>query len=130
MTAAPEVPATGRGIRDARRVERMTALLLEYGDSPAPNWTAGAVCRKADPDLFALQDADAASWTHDVAELNRRNHEEAVAEYCDWCPVRKDCLAHALRTRERGTWGGQMFTEADHVAAYTARKKLLGKAGQ
>lgn len=124
MTSAPEVPVTGREGRESRRVERMTALLLEYGESPTPNWSARAVCRGADPNLFALEDADAASWTHDVAELNRRNHERAVAEYCNWCPVRRDCVAHALLTRERGTWGGQMFTEADHVAAYKARKLI------
>jgi len=41
------------------------------------------------------------------AELKRA---DAAREVCKGCPVRLECLAFALRTGQRGIWGG--MTEA------------------
>ncbi|MFU8841304.1 MAG: WhiB family transcriptional regulator [Nitriliruptoraceae bacterium] len=55
-------------------------------------WQQEAACRDADPDLFfSTTDAD---------------RQEAL-RLCSACPVRLECLEHALATREAyGIWGG------------------------
>ncbi|MDO0929872.1 WhiB family transcriptional regulator [Streptomyces sp. TG1A-8] len=60
------------------------------------DWTARAVCRTADPDELFVEGA-------------AQNRAKAV---CTGCPVRTECLAHALdRGIEHGIWGG--MTERD-----------------
>lgn len=55
--------------------------------------TTGAPC-EADPDLFFADTFDRASTV-------------AAKQVCARCPVRVDCLAKALETREPfGIWGG------------------------
>ncbi|KOX36335.1 MULTISPECIES: WhiB family transcriptional regulator [unclassified Streptomyces] len=60
------------------------------------SWSERAVCRTADPDeLFA----DGAA----------QNQAKAL---CFTCPVRTECLAHALDRRiEHGVWGGMTDRE-------------------
>lgn len=59
---------------------------------PTGKWQRDAACRDADPELFFSND-----------ETDR---EEALA-MCGACPVRNECLEHALATREAyGIWGG------------------------
>jgi WhiB family transcriptional regulator, redox-sensing transcriptional regulator len=55
-------------------------------------WQQEAACRDTDPDLFfSTADAD---------------RQEAL-RLCNACPVRLECLEHALSTRETyGIWGG------------------------
>jgi WhiB family redox-sensing transcriptional regulator len=55
-------------------------------------WEADAACRGMEPSLFfPINDDDS------VEALN----------VCRACPVREECLAWALETRERfGVWGG------------------------
>lgn len=55
-------------------------------------WQQDAACRDTDPDLF-----------FSTAEPDRA---EAL-KLCGACPVRLECLEHALATREAyGIWGG------------------------
>jgi len=59
---------------------------------PTGTWQDQASCRDAEPELF-----------FSASEADR-----AVAlEMCATCPVRRECLEHALETREAyGIWGG------------------------
>jgi WhiB family redox-sensing transcriptional regulator len=57
-----------------------------------PEWMQDANCRGVDPALFYPE----------RGEMTR--HAKAV---CAQCPVRVECLDHALATAERfGVWGG------------------------
>ena len=59
---------------------------------PPGTWQEDAACRNTDPDLFFAND-DA-------------SHQAALS-LCATCPVRRECLEHALATREPyGIWGG------------------------
>ena len=56
------------------------------------SWQEDAACRDADPELFFS---------------NEENDRERALLYCSSCPVRTECLEHALATREvYGIWGG------------------------
>ncbi|GGW78136.1 WhiB family transcriptional regulator [Streptomyces galilaeus] len=64
------------------------------------DWSAQAVCRSADPEERAAQ-----------------NRAKAL---CAGCPVRTECLAHALDHRiEHGIWGG--MTERERRALLKRR---------
>ena len=60
-----------------------------------PDWRDGALCAGRDTDVF----------------FPENDHPAIIAKgICRRCPVRSDCLAHAIEHRERyGIWGG--FTE-------------------
>jgi WhiB family transcriptional regulator, redox-sensing transcriptional regulator len=66
-------------------------------------WRAAAACRGEDPELFL--------------PARGRPHDEAM-RYCTRCPVRCECLQHALETGQRavGVWGGT-----------TGRQRLLAR---
>lgn len=68
--------------------------------TPADDWTVHAACRGAPTELFMPGD----SFDEDEDEPPYPSREAKA--YCDRCPVRSDCLTHALATDERGTWGG------------------------
>ena len=58
-------------------------------------WAEQALCAKADPDIWFPADEE----DQELAA--------AAAGVCARCPVRPDCLAHALAIGERhGIWGG------------------------
>jgi WhiB family redox-sensing transcriptional regulator len=60
------------------------------------DWAASGVCRQADPDELFV----------DGAAQNR------AKIICGGCPVRTECLAHALDNRiEHGVWGGMTERE-------------------
>ncbi|MFD7778835.1 WhiB family transcriptional regulator [Streptomyces sp. NPDC059753] len=75
--------------------------------SEQENWAVRAVCRTADPDeLFA--------------EGAAQNQAKAL---CFGCPVRTECLAHALDHRiEHGVWGG--VTERERRALLLRRPRV------
>lgn len=59
-----------------------------------PGWMDAAVCRGLDPALFFPE----RGGTADAA---------AARVVCESCPVRAECLAHAVVHREdEGVWGG------------------------
>jgi WhiB family redox-sensing transcriptional regulator len=91
---------------DELRAERQTGS----------GWWQLAACRSADPELFfpvsgagpAIEQAGAA---------------KAV---CAGCPVRRECLAYAIFTRQQhGIWGG--LTESERHAAF--RRAQVRRAG-
>ena len=70
-------------------------------------WVARALCAQADPDVWFPDEED-----HDTTA--------AAIAVCARCPVRPQCLAHALATGERhGVWGG-----------LTARQRRTQSAGE
>ncbi|MGV9271429.1 WhiB family transcriptional regulator [Kitasatospora sp. NPDC003701] len=76
------------------------------------NWQLGAACRGADTSLFFHPSGERGK-AHD-------EREEDAKRVCQGCPVRRQCLRHALEVREPyGVWGGLTETE---------RAALLGPA--
>jgi WhiB family redox-sensing transcriptional regulator len=60
-------------------------------DQPA-DWRADAACKNVDVEVFFA--------------IDEPSQQEAVA-ICETCPVRAECLEHALIAREQyGVWGG------------------------
>ncbi|WP_432113898.1 WhiB family transcriptional regulator [Streptomyces sp. S1] len=81
------------------------------------SWSERAACRTADPDeLFA----DGAA-------------QKQAKALCSACPVRTECLAHALDRRiEHGVWGGMTDRERRALLrrrpAVTSWRRLLDAA--
>lgn len=77
---------------------------------PTPDrsdWRDVAVCRRADTRVF-YPDSD--------------RQARAAKAWCAACPVRPDCLEHALSVGERwGVWGGA--TEDERRALRRARRE-------
>ena len=68
------------------------------------NWRAAARCRTADAEGLFVRGA----------------RQREAREFCRTCPVRTECLAHALDQRiEFGVWGG--MTERERRALLRAR---------
>lgn len=67
-------------------------------------WVGRAACRTADPDVLFVEGAA----------------QHAAKAVCTGCPVRTECLAHALDYRiEHGVWGG--MTERERRALLRRR---------
>jgi WhiB family transcriptional regulator, redox-sensing transcriptional regulator len=63
------------------------------------DWMVSSACRGADPRLF-FPDPD----EHGYARAGLTARAKAI---CAHCPVRGECLAYALATRQKhGVWGG------------------------
>jgi WhiB family redox-sensing transcriptional regulator len=78
-------------------------------------WRDGALCHQVDPELFFPQ-------------IDRRT-TTAAKQVCRGCPVRVECLAEALRRRERyGVWGG--LTAAERRALLTHATTAVSAAGR
>jgi WhiB family redox-sensing transcriptional regulator len=69
------------------------------------NWRWAAACRPADPELF-----------FPLSESGKAREQIAEAKaVCAGCPVRRQCLEFALRTRQaHGIWGGLTELERHH----------------
>ena len=80
-------------------------------------WRSVAACRSAEPDLF-FPVSGSASNLPQVAEA------KAI---CARCPVRRQCLAFALRTVQLyGIWGG--MTEEERYPLIKARQQRTRSA--
>jgi WhiB family transcriptional regulator, redox-sensing transcriptional regulator len=86
------------------------------------NWRLAAACRSADPELFFPRSGSGKA-------------REQIAEakvVCAGCPVRRQCLQFALRTRPQGIWGG--LTELERHSAAKAdgprKRTVAGSAGR
>jgi WhiB family redox-sensing transcriptional regulator len=68
-------------------------------------WRSAGACRSADPDLF-----------FPISDSGPAREQAAKAKaICATCPVRRECLAFALRTGQvYGIWGGT--TEHERTA--------------
>ena len=83
---------------------------LDPGYATAPrlvtgaSWRSAAACRSADPELF-----------FPLSESGKALEQIAEAKaICTGCPVRRQCLEFALRTRPHGIWGGLTELERHH----------------
>lgn len=125
MTAvASEGVLSGAAARNLRREQRMAALLRECeGVVVGDDWQQKAACAGSSPDLFDLNDSDSGTPSGLVHEANLLRHEKAV-RICRRCPVRLSCLADALERGSKGTWGSELLTDEDHLAARRVRKQM------
>ena len=75
---------------------------MKQGPVAEGNWRSAAACRSADPDLF-----------FPISAFGQALEQVAEAKaICARCPVRRQCLAFALRTRQaHGIWGGMTEEE-------------------
>lgn len=73
------------------------------------DWQELGNCVSADPELFYLDD--------NLRGKPKRLKETAAKKVCNGCPVKTQCLEHALTTPEMyGIWGGTSEKERKHLA--------------
>jgi WhiB family transcriptional regulator, redox-sensing transcriptional regulator len=72
-------------------------------------WIGRAACREEpDPGYLAERTGNA---------VQNKNQEQRAKEICAECPVRIECLDHAMTVPESGgIWGGLNDRERDHLA--------------
>lgn len=76
-------------------------------------WQYQGACRNTDPENFFLE--------YNQRGTSKRKKELAAIAICNTCPVKRECLEHALKVPEMfGVWGG--MTEEQ-------RRILLRKRG-
>jgi hypothetical protein len=63
----------------------------------ATGWMEQRACKGADPADFTPETVTAAGL------------DEIRGDYCDGCPVRAECLAYGMESRESGIYGGQFL---------------------
>lgn len=85
------------------------------GGNAAAAWRDQAVCSGVNPDIFFPDPSDDAT-----AEIAKR--------ICAGCPVREDCLEHAIAFNEReGVWGG--YNEQERRSLRRARTRAASRQG-
>lgn len=94
-----------------RLVPRFTDALEHWCRDPAPGgWVMFAACGKHDPEI----------WQPELSKTGRhggwhRGQLEKARSVCRDCPVRPQCLAHAVEHVETGVWGGLTEHERDEL---------------
>jgi WhiB family transcriptional regulator, redox-sensing transcriptional regulator len=83
-----------------------TMTIADQRTRASLEWTERAACRDAPPDLF-----------FPVSEFGAAEGQITEAKrICSACPVRADCLDHALNRGEAsGIWGGTTELERRHL---------------
>lgn len=75
------------------------------------DWQLHAACRNLDDTVFFHPEHERGG--------PRRRREDAAKAVCARCPVRTECLRHALRVGESyGVWGGLGETERHALLAH------------
>lgn len=78
-------------------------------------WQAGAACTPADLDLLFGPDTES-------DEARQAREQQAKTQLCAGCPVRRECLSHAIAGNVRhGVWGGLGETERRNYRASLMR---------
>lgn len=78
----------------------------ENNVTPEP-WMADGACTTVDPDLFFPAHGDKPAALRAVA-------------ICEGCDVRAQCLAYAIRTKQRfGVWGGMGRKQREQLRSRT-----------
>lgn len=76
-------------------------------------WQDRAACKGMDPTIFFGPE-------HTEVVKEKRDREEAAKQVCRTCPVNRECLEHALNSKEAyGIWGG--LTELERKALLRRR---------
>lgn len=79
---------------------------------PIGAWLAEALCRHGNSDT---------RWWYPVRRGNE--YAQRAIQVCQRCPVREDCLEHALAAEEsHGIWGGMTETERAREARRRERE--------
>ena len=73
-----------------------------------PRFTGREPCRSTDPEAF-------------YPEVFSPEHDRAIREICEWCPMREPCADWGMRHETHGYWGG--LSPAD-------RRKIRRKRGR
>lgn len=73
-----------------------------------PRFTGREPCRSTDPEAF-------------YPEVFSPEHDRAIREICEWCPMREPCADWGIRHETHGYWGG--LSPAD-------RRKIRRKRGR
>src|SRR5215217_3776896 len=95
------------------------------------NWTEEAGCRTYPKTVFYpdIVDDDGVEWFDDgtcwEAFGDTSPFYEQARTICNACPVKTECLAHALQEKERyGMWGGLTPIERRRIERTERRQKL------
>ncbi|MEH3034712.1 MAG: WhiB family transcriptional regulator [Aeromicrobium erythreum] len=73
-------------------------------------WQYRGACRTTEPETFFSPESERGP--------RRRAREARAKALCDVCPVKRECLEHALAVQEPyGVWGGLNATERGHLLA-------------
>jgi WhiB family redox-sensing transcriptional regulator len=92
-------------------------------DEPIANWSnEDNVYIGAHPKWYRLATCFGLSGDLFFEEGVRRLVIEAKT-YCNRCPVRVDCLEHAIKNEEVGVWGGMTTTERRREARRRIRNR-------
>lgn len=109
----------------------MTAVIDPYRDVDAAIVsTDAAIAHGADWRTFGRCRMHPETFT--IVEINDRGDEPpyptpAQADCCNRCPVRTDCLNHALTGRESaGVWGGMTTYQRELLIKVQSRKSCPG----
>lgn len=73
---------------------------------------ASALCAQTDPDAFTPTTGDPIA---------------AAKRICRGCPVRSECLDHALVTHAEGIWGGTSALERRRMRAHQRQRHQAGQ---
>lgn len=93
-----------------------------------PKWMEQSSCLNSDPELW---------WYEQVNHRNKEAFEEQVLrlqvaiEYCNECPVRKQCLEMGLEKDNMlagGVWGGLMYSERLALTGQTRHSAIRVEA--
>lgn len=67
---------------------------MQFLEEPVPAWMTDAACRDMDTDVFFPTREEGSNW-------------KPARDVCQGCPVRRECLAYAIRWKIKdGIWGG------------------------
>jgi WhiB family transcriptional regulator, redox-sensing transcriptional regulator len=68
-------------------------------------WADQAACKGTNVNL----------WFPENSGRHPSSHQQAILELCHHCPVRMQCLEHAIVNCERGIWGGLNETQRQNI---------------
>ena len=92
-----------------------------------PAWMKQSRCLNSDPELW---------WYERINHRQKEAFEEQVlrlqvaVEYCNECPVRKECLAMGLEKEnmmEGGVWGGLLYSERLYLTGQTRHASVVAE---
>lgn len=80
------------------------------------DWRTEAICDSSDSHFLLAEDLIEEGLEESIARRLQAQAEDEAKGVCQVCPIRTDCLEHALLNREEyGIWGG--MTVAERMAA-------------
>jgi WhiB family redox-sensing transcriptional regulator len=97
----------------------MTADLPKFDFVPMP-WIGEAACRGMDPNFFQPDIGQPATEAKQICNGRKATRRTTGLPPC---PVRTECLNHAVAMNERGIWGGTTERERRAIRAKEPRSK-------